>query len=73
MFHVTRWMRYPHPKVIVRATELNNNIYVLQIRANFVKNWGSVIIRNWANLVTTGDNYYKLGHPLLQNRAAITN
>ena len=71
MFHVTRWMRYPHPKVIVRATELN--IYVLQVRANFVTNWGSVIIRNWANLVTSGDNYYKLRHPLLQNRADITN
>ena len=31
---------------------------LLQIRANVVTNWGS---------------YYKLGQPLLQNRAAITN
>ena len=31
---------------------------LLQIRASFVTNWG---------------NYYKLGQPLLQNRAAITN
>ena len=35
-------------KVIARATELNNkNIYVLQIRANVVTNWGSFIITNW--------------------------
>ena len=31
---------------------------LLRIRASFVTNWGS---------------YYKLGQPLLQNRAAITN
>ena len=31
---------------------------LLQIRASFVTNWGS---------------YYKLGHSLFQNRAAITN
>ena len=31
---------------------------LLQIRASFVTNWG---------------NYYKLGQPLLQNRAAVTN
>ena len=31
-----------------------------------VTNWGSFIITNWGS-------YYKLGQPLLQNRAAITN
>ena len=45
--------------VIKRATELNNkNIYVLQIGASVVTNWGS---------------YYKFGRSLLQKRAAITN
>ena len=39
---------------------------MLQIRANVVTNWGSFIITNWGS-------YYKLGQPLLQNRAAITN
>ena len=33
-------------------------VSLLQIRASVVTNWGS---------------YYKLGQPLLQNRAAITN
>ena len=31
-----------------------------------VTNWGSFIVTNWGS-------YYKLGQPLLQNRAAITN
>ena len=35
-----------------------NSFILLQIKANVVTNWG---------------NYYKLGQPLLQNRAAITN
>ena len=39
---------------------------LLKIRANVVTNWGSFIITNWGN-------YYKLGQPLLRNRAAITN
>ena len=39
---------------------------LLQIRANIVTNWGSFIIINWGS-------YYKLGQPLLQNGAAITN
>ena len=34
------------------------NFVLLQIRANVVTNWGC---------------YYKLGQPLLKNRAAITN
>ena len=40
---------------------------LLQIRANVVTNWGSFIITN------SGKCCYKLGQPLLQNRAAITN
>ena len=68
---------------IVRATQLNNkkiyvlqigassfykrrNFVLLQITANVVPDWGSFIITNWGS-------YYKLGHPLLQNRIAITN
>ena len=39
---------------------------LLQIRANVVTNWGRLIVTNWGS-------YYKLGQPLLQNRAAITN
>ena len=62
MSHVTRCVIYPHPKsqkVIERAAELNNkNIYLLQIGAIVVTNWGS---------------NYKLGQPLLQNRGVITN
>ena len=37
-----------------------------QIRVNVVTNWGRFIITNWGS-------YYKLGPPLLQNRAATTN
>ena len=37
-----------------------------QIRVNVVTNWGRFIITNWGS-------YYKLGQPLLQNRAATTN
>ena len=40
---------------------------LLQIRANVVTNWGSFIITN------SGKCCYKLGQPLLRNRAAITN
>ena len=43
-----------------------DSFVLLQIRANVVTNWGSFIITNWGS-------YYKLGQPLLQNRAAITN
>ena len=43
-----------------------SSFVLLQIRANVVTNWGSFIITNWGS-------YYKLGQPLLQNRAAITN
>ena len=39
---------------------------LLQIIANVVPDWGSFIITNRGS-------YYKLGHPLLQNRIAITN
>ena len=39
---------------------------LLKIRASVVTNPGSFIITNWGS-------YYKLGQPLLQNRAAITN
>ena len=39
-----------------------------------VKNWGSfVLLQIRANVVTNWGSYYKLGQPLLQNRAAITN
>ena len=37
-------------------------------------NWGSfVLLQIRANVVTNWGSYYKLGQPLLQNRAAITN
>ena len=39
-----------------------------------VTNWGSfVLLQIRANVVTNWGTYYKLGQPLLQNRAAITN
>ena len=39
-----------------------------------VTNWGSfVLLQIRANVVTNWGSYYKLGQPLLQNRAAITN
>ena len=37
------------------------------------KNWGNFIITIRASVVTNWGSYYKLGRPLLQNRAAITN
>ena len=64
MSHVTRLVKYPHPKsqkFIVRATEPNDkNIYVLQIGASLCCKLGQL-------------HYYKLGQMLLQIRAAITN
>ena len=39
-----------------------------------VTNWGSfVLLQIRASVVTNWGSYYKLGQPLLQNRAAITN
>ena len=39
-----------------------------------VTNWGSfVLLQIGANVVTIWGSYYKLGQPLLQNRAPITN
>ena len=46
---------------------------LLQIRAHVVTNWDSFIITNWGSTITSWGSYYKLGQPLLQNRAAITN
>ena len=46
---------------------------LLQIRANVWANWGIFIIEIGASFVTNWSSYYKLGQPLLQNRAAITN
>ena len=40
---------------------------LLQIRANVITNWGSFISTTWDKCG------YKLGQPLLQNRAAVTN
>ena len=73
MSDVTRWVRYLtlNQKSCSKTTELSNkNIFVtnwgsfvlLQIKTNAVTNWGSFIITNW-------DSYYRLGQPLLQNRA----
>ena len=62
MSHVTQWVRYPHPKAIVRATELNDkNMYVLQIEASLCYKLGQLLF------------YYKLGQTLLQSGAGITN
>ena len=46
---------------------------LLQIMINAVTIWCSFIITNWASVATNWGSYYKLGQPLLQNRAAITN
>ena len=46
---------------------------LLQIRVNVFTNWGSFIITNWDKCCYKLGSYYKLGQPLLQNRAAITN
>ena len=46
---------------------------LLQIRANVVTNWGSVIITNWGKCCYKLGSYCILGQPSLQNREAITN
>ena len=44
------------------------------MRQACVTNWGCfVLLQIRANVVTNWGSYYKLGQPLLQNRAAITN
>ena len=45
------------------------SLNVLQIGANIVTNWDSFIR---ASFITNWGRYYKLGQPLLKNRAAIT-
>ena len=42
-------------------------LFLLQIGASVITNWGSLIITN------QGNRYYKFGQTLLQIRAAITN
>ena len=49
------------------------SFFFLQIRLNVVTDWSSFIITNWGKFFTNWGSYYKLGQPLLQNRAAITN
>ena len=79
MGHITRWVGCVQPKYNKGYSKSNRtqrqkdicitnwgSFVLLQIRANVVTNWGSFIITNWGS-------YYKLGQPLLQNRAAITN
>ena len=40
----------------------------------FATNWGSfVLLKIRENVVTNWGSYYKLGQPLLKNKAAITN
>ena len=50
-----------------------SSFVLLQIRANVWANWGIFIIEIGASFVANWGSYYKLGQPLLQNRAAITN
>ena len=77
MSHVTRWVRYPHPKSQLLEYEERNSItkiyiritnwgsfVLLQIRADVVTNWSSFIITNWDKCC------YKLGQ-LLQIRATV--
>ena len=60
MSHVTQWTRYPHPK--------SKRLYIARATELNDKNYklGQACVTNW------GINY-KLGQPLLQNRAAILN
>ena len=45
-----------------------------KLRQACVTNWGSfVLLQIRENVFTSWGSYYKLGQPLLQNRAAITN
>ena len=46
---------------------------LLQIRANFATNWGSFAITICGSCCSKLDSYCKLGQPLSQNMAAITN
>ena len=50
-----------------------DSFVLLQTRTNIVTNWGSFIITNWCKCRYKLGSYYKLGQPLLQNRAGITN
>ena len=57
-----------------QACVTNSGSFVLlHIRANVVTSWGSFIVQIGASVVTNWGRYYKLGQPLLKNRAAITN
>ena len=47
--------------------------FLLQIGSSVIANWGSLIITNQGKFYTNQGSYYKLGKPLLQIGAAITN
>ena len=60
-------------KVIVRATELNNeNVYVLQIGTASLLQIRASVITNWGSYYKLGQTYYKRGQ-LLQIGPGITN
>ena len=50
-----------------------DSFVLLQIRANVVTNWAASLLQIRASVVKNWGSYSKLGQPLLQNRAAITN
>ena len=88
MSHVTRWMRYPKSLVRATELNkksmyiTNWGKLVLQIGASlFYYKLGQTLLQIRAasllqiraNVVTNWGNCYKLGQPLIHNRAAITN
>ena len=50
-----------------------DSFVLLQIRANVVTNWEASLLQIRASVVKNWGSYSKLGQPLSQNRAAITN
>ena len=50
-----------------------SSFVLLQIRANTVTNWGSLVITNWGKCCYKMGQPLQIGQPLLQNRADITN
>ena len=63
--YITNWRIFYYQLGQVLLQNLGN-LVLLQIGASLITNWGSLIITNQSS-------YYKLGLPLLQIGAAITN
>ena len=64
---------FVHKSVSRLASRTNILTIYYKLEQVFITNWGSLIITKWGGIITKWGIYHKLGQPLLQIGAAITN